>query len=415
MKFKDYRDETLKTFLGDRFTVTYLIMGRDEKNALETGKAMCVEQTVEFPAAAIEADVIHTDIIGRIETFEACPEGFRCVISYNSAGATEEFAQFFNMVFGNSSFIPFVRVEDIQISKDMEKAFPGPKYGLAGMRQLLGIGTDRPLTFTAIKPMGVPVEALAEEAYHCARGGIDLIKDDHGLANHAFSPYKERVFAVSQAVKRGNEETGHHALYIPNVPGCGPEIMERVHMAEDAGAGALMLIPGLVSFDMMKYVSEHTELPVVCHPAMAAAMLDKGSGGFECGLLFGLLPRLCGADLTVFPNYGGRFSLTEDQCRSIVGWCRDPYADLKPIYPCPAGGMTFDRVQNMLDFYGRDTALLMGGGLFTAEGTLEENCRRFAEKVDLKKCSFLEKCDMIETASVRVSFFRRKGTDGNDK
>ena len=36
-----------------------------------------------------------------------------------------------------------------------------------------------------------------------------------------------------------------------------------------------------------------------------------------------------------------------------------------------------DRVAAMREFYGEDTALLMGGGLFTAPGGLTENCKRF--------------------------------------
>ncbi|MGO8778380.1 MAG: ribulose 1,5-bisphosphate carboxylase, partial [Rhodomicrobium sp.] len=34
--------------------------------------------------------------------------------------------------------------------------------------------------------------------------------------------------------------------------------------------------------------------------------------------------------------------------------------------PCPAGGMTLDRVPELLDFYGPDTMLLIGGSLLAA-------------------------------------------------
>ena len=51
--------------------------------------------------------------------------------------------------------------------------------------------------------------ALADEAYRCAKGGVDLIKDDHGLMNQTFSDYKDRVKAVCEAVRQGNEESGH--------------------------------------------------------------------------------------------------------------------------------------------------------------------------------------------------------------
>ena len=68
MKFKGYSDEVLLAQLKGRFSVSYRIAA-DEKTALEMAKSICVEQTVEFPAAHIECDAIHSDIIGRLEEF----------------------------------------------------------------------------------------------------------------------------------------------------------------------------------------------------------------------------------------------------------------------------------------------------------------------------------------------------------
>ena len=109
MKFKGYSDETLLAQLKGRFSVSYRIAA-DEQTALEMAKNICVEQTVEFPAAHIECNAIHSDIIGRLEQFEACEGGYRALISYSDQSATEEFAQFFNVVFGNSSLLPGITV-----------------------------------------------------------------------------------------------------------------------------------------------------------------------------------------------------------------------------------------------------------------------------------------------------------------
>lgn len=50
---------------------------------------------------------------------------------------------------------------------------------------------------------------------------------------------------------------------------------------------------------------------------------------------------------------------------------------MKPIFPAPAGGMTFEKIPAIKEFYGTDVALLMGGGLFTISPDLTENCRQF--------------------------------------
>ena len=380
MKFKGYTDERLYSLVRDRFTVDYWIRG-DEQTALDAAKNICVEQTVEFPAAHIECDGIQKEIIGRLEAFVPSGEGYLATVSYSDQCATEEFSQFFFVLFGNSSLLPGIVVEDIRLSEEMLEWFPGPKYGADAIRRKLGV-YGRPLTFTALKPMGLPTEALADEAYQCALGGIDLIKDDHGLMNQPFSEYKSRVKAVCEAVRRGNEEGGGHTMYIPNLSGSTFEIMDRVKYAEECGAEGIMLAPGLVGYDTMQYVASHTALSVTAHPAMAGCFLDKGAGGFACGLIMGLLPRICGADFTVFPNYGGRFSLTEQQCRDIVEGCTRKYGSMPSTVPCPSGGMTFGKLSAMKQFYGGDVAFLMGGGLFTHSPDLAENCRIFRSNLE---------------------------------
>lgn len=379
MKFRYYDDGALRRQIrGGGFTAAYRIRG-SEKEALETAKNMCVEQTVEFPAAHIECPAIHDGILGRIAHMEDAGEGWqRAVIAYSAETAGEDFPQLLNVAFGNSSILPGIVLERVDLSDGMKRTFPGPKFGVRGLRERLGV-YGRPLAFTALKPMGLPPAALAEEAYRCALGGVDLIKDDHGLMDQPFAPYRERVERVSAAVRRANGETGGHTAYLPNVSGSFRHMDDRLRLAVDCGCGGVMAAPGLAGFDLIGYAAEKTGLPVVCHPAFLGGMLDRGQGGVGCPCLFGQLPRLAGADVAVFPNFGGRFSLSEEQCAGIRDMAGEDLGSIRPILPAPAGGMTLGKTGRMREFYGDDAALLMGGGLFTAPGTLTENCRRFID------------------------------------
>jgi hypothetical protein len=124
-----------------------------------------------------------------------------------------------------------------------------------------------------------------------------------------------------------------------------------------------MFAPGLVGFDMLYYCSQHTALPVVGHPAFLGSYTDRGRGGFECGCIFGQLPRLAGADIMVFPNFGGRFSLSEEQCAGIRRMAQEDLGPIQRMIPCPAGGMKVKKVGMMRKFYSDDVALLIGGSL----------------------------------------------------
>jgi ribulose-bisphosphate carboxylase large chain len=98
-------------------------------------------------------------------------------------------------------------------------------------------------------------------------------------------------------------------------------------------------------------------------------------------LLLGALFRLLGADATVFPNHGGRFGYSPDTCRGIAQAALAEGGGVRPCVPVPAGGMTTDRVSEMLEFYGSDVMLLIGGGLLEAREHLVEATAAFVKKV----------------------------------
>jgi len=91
--------------------------------------------------------------------------------------------------------------------------------------------------------------------------------------------------------------------------------------------------------------------------------------------------RLFGADATIFPNYGGRFSYSPETCLALAQAAREPWGRLAPIAPVPAGGMSVARVPEMLNVYGPDTILLIGGALLTAGAALFERSREFVNAV----------------------------------
>src|SRR5512144_907991 len=188
-------------FSGDRFSVTYRLHG-SEREARAKAEDICIEQTIEFPADEVPEGVIRDHVFGRIEGFERWDdESFKAVISYAVEIAAGELTQLLNVIFGNSSIKPGIRVEHIDLPASVLDLFKGPRFGRDGLRRLLDI-PYRPLLCTAIKPMGHSCEELADMAFRFALGGMDMIKDDHGLTDQCCSPFMERVKRCAAAVQR---------------------------------------------------------------------------------------------------------------------------------------------------------------------------------------------------------------------
>ncbi len=363
-----------------RFLVFYLIKASNTAEAEKKAFGICVEQTIEFPYELVKDKYIKNTIVGRIKSIKkAGPSLFRAEISYDESTTGYEFTQLLNVIFGNTSIKPGIKVEKISLSAGLLKQFKGPKFGIKGLRKLCR-SYNRPLLCSAIKPMGTPPAGLAKMAYEFALGGIDLIKDDHGLANQCFSPFNKRVSLVAKAVKKANKKTGGHCLYAPNITADGDkEILRRAKSAKRMGAGALVISPGLTGFNAVKMIAgdKSINLPILFHPALLGSFTVSKDSGLSHFALYGQIARLCGADITIFPNYGGRFSFSRQECADIAAGCAVKMGRLKPILPGPGGGNTIERMPELKLFYGNDVIFLVGGGLVAAGPDLSDSVRHF--------------------------------------
>lgn len=372
---------SLKT--ADRIFVTYRIAGA-EKEALACAKDICIEQTVEFPGELISSRFIRDNIVAKIESFTPHESGgFKAVISYAQEIAAAELTQLLNLIFGHVSMKTGIRVCDVVLPNSCLTAFKGPRFGREGLRQLLNV-SGRPLLGTSLKPMGLSAGQLADLAYQCVLGGIDIIKDDHSLTNQCFAPFEERVRLCCEAVDKANRETNQRCVYVANITAPLNEILRRARFARESGAGGVMVAPGIVGFDTMRFIADNDSfgLAVFSHPAMQGSYLINSDAGISHYVIFGIFNRLCGADAVIYPNYGGRFHFDRNDCEEIIRGTSFEMGHIKTIFPMPGGGISLERIPELVNLYGRDAIFLVGAGLFTHGPDFVENCRYLRRVVD---------------------------------
>ena len=172
-----------------------------------------------------------------------------------------------------------------------------------------------------------------------------------------------------------------NCMYLPNVTAAPAEMIARGRLARQAGAGGMLVCPGICGLDAMRELADDdaVALPIMAHPAFQGSFVVRAEEGFSHGLIFGMIARLAGADATIFPNFGGRFSFTRKQCCEIAAAAEAPLDSLRPIFPAPAGGLSLARVAEVQQVYGRELVILVGGGLFKHGPDLVENCRVFRQ------------------------------------
>lgn len=358
--------------VAPNFTITYRISLYHDEDINAKIENLCREQSVELPRSVLSHHIEAT-IVARLLSLSRNPDAtYNAVIQYPLPNASDEITQLLNVMFGNISLVPGIQVVDADWTTLSETIFKGPRFGISGIRERIGVH-DRALSSTALKPVGTSARELAGLAYQFALGGIDLIKDDHGLTNQSYAPFADRLKYTTEAVAKANAESGRNSCYIPHITAPGDELWRRYELAVDHGAQAVMVCPQLCGPEVMQRIAAHdTPLPVMAHPAFSGAYVQDRAHGFSKSFFYGALWRAMGADFTIFPNHSGRFSFTMQECVDIVDTARDPQLPFAPIFPTPGGGMQRETVPYFIDKYGIDTVFLIGGSLYEHPGGIRQ-------------------------------------------
>jgi ribulose-bisphosphate carboxylase large chain len=361
--------------MNGRFTVTYHVRG-SAADIEARAQGIAVEQSVEMPLAAIRDEVLLSDIVGSVEGIDDLGNGLFAVrIGLASATVGHDAGQFLNMIFGNTSLHEDVVLKDVIVPDGLVAAFGGPRHDIADLRSRLKLDA-RALAGSALKPQGMSPEQLGSLAERLARGGLDFIKDDHGLADQSYSHFADRIAACAAGVANGARSTGHPTRYIPSVTGDLDQMRGRIALAVNEGLDCAMVAPMICGFSAMQTLRrEFPGVAFFAHPSMG------GAARIAPELLIGGLFRLIGADAVIFPSFGGRFGYSRETCRRLAENVRRSDDGMKAGLPVPAGGMTLERTGEILDFYGQDTMLLIGGNLLLAGDRITAETERFVRAV----------------------------------
>jgi ribulose-bisphosphate carboxylase large chain len=365
--------------MSDRLEVTYILTCQPSESPEDKALGIALEQTVELPMETIDSD-IRTRMVGRIDELTAVDRSrYRARISYPLATIGSELTQCINLLFGNISLKHGMRIVGIDWPQALLRSFGGPAFGVAGLRALVDQPRG-PLLCSALKPMGMSASQLAERCEQFARGGVQIIKDDHGVADQPDAPFDERLARCQEAIGRANAATGRSSLYFPNVSAGYGELPRRLEAAKAAGCKGVLINAWITGLDAIRFARDQYGLAVMAHPALTGAYFAPDHG-IAPELLLGDLFRLAGADASIYPNAGGRFGFSVETCEAINDHLRRPLDGIEPSLPTPGGGMDVKRAPEWIRRYGPDTIVLIGGSLY-AQGDLAAASKALREALE---------------------------------
>lgn len=252
------------------------------------------------------------------------------------------------------------RVLDVQFPKEIVKQFPGPRFGVDGMRKLLNV-PERPLSLHIIKPkMGMTPEQTAAQVYDTAMGGADLAKDDEMCSDVYNCETIARVKAVAEAVDRAAQKTGKKLCYLASVTDEVDKVLDKAKRAVAAGAGGILLAYS-AGFSMLKVLASDPDInvPIMLHPSHMVSLLPSVNWPTLVKFV-----RMCGGDMMMGPTIWSSMPITSlEEAMRTAQVAQAPMHGLNRMWAMPSAGVHPGLVDVLVDEYGTDTIIPTGGGM----------------------------------------------------
>ncbi|MHA1902720.1 MAG: RuBisCO large subunit C-terminal-like domain-containing protein [Candidatus Thorarchaeota archaeon] len=288
-------------------------------------------------------------------------------------------------VIGNISLGP-VKTLDMRFPKSWLKGFKGPKFGIKGLRKLLGV-KKRPLVNNMIKPcVYTSAKMGADLCYEAAVGGADIIKDDELLANPSFNTLEERIPLFMEALDRADAEKGEKSLFTVNITDSVSKMFENAERAIELGANGLMINFLAVGYSAFREVCEDpsVNVPILAHMDVTGAISYSPNIGIGTNLVIGKLPRICGSDITVFPAPYGKAPMLRERFLQMAQEMVMPLHHIEQTAPMPSGGISPGHVEDVIDDLGPDIVIGTGAGIHAHPDGPKAGAIAFRQAIDAK-------------------------------
>ncbi|MED1862889.1 2,3-diketo-5-methylthiopentyl-1-phosphate enolase [Fictibacillus nanhaiensis] len=380
-----------------KITATYLVHDKKEnlhKKAEGIALGLTVGSWTDLPQLEQEQLKKHKGIVEEVTELPEDPRTDQFLgskrtrgllkISYPSANFSNDIPAILTTVFGKLSLDGEIKLVDLEFDKDLEHKFPGPKFGITGIRDILEVH-NRPLVMSIFKGvLGKDLSFFKQQLYEQALGGVDLVKDDEILFENPLTPFEERVKIAKEVLKSVHERTGEKTLYAVNLTGRTSELRDKARRAAELGANALLFNVLSYGPDVLQELAEDKEipLPIMAHPALSGAIGSSSLYGIGYSVLLGKLLRYAGADLVLFPSPYGSVALDRNETLSIADALTTDSISLNKSFPVPSAGIHPGLTPVLYNDFGLDSVINAGGGIHGHPDGAAGGARAFRQAID---------------------------------
>lgn len=270
-----------------------------------------------------------------------------------------------------------LRLIDVSFPRNILKEYKGPKFGINGVKKLLGIH-DRPILGTIVKPKvglnEIQHAAVCKEAW---MGGLDVVKDDENLTSMVFNNFEKRISATLKERDKIEQETGEKKIYMPNITAKVSIMKDRADIVHNSGGEYVMVDILTVGFSALQEIRDYLDdknMVIHAHRAMHAAITRNEKHGITM-LALAKLMRLIGMDQlhtgTIIGKMEGSKQEVIDTNKTItksviegnnLTMLDQDWGEIKPMLPVASGGLSPLHIPQLIKILGTNMIFQFGGG-----------------------------------------------------
>ncbi|CAG9608582.1 2,3-diketo-5-methylthiopentyl-1-phosphate enolase [Pseudoneobacillus rhizosphaerae] len=361
------------------------IKGNPLKKAEEIALGLTVGSWTDLPELEQTQLQKHKGKVVSVEEISDTEGEALIKVAYPQLNFSADLPAILTTVFGKLSLDGKVKLIDLEFPESLKKSFPGPRFGVEGIRGKLNV-FDRPLLMSIFKGViGRNIDYLANQLSSQALGGVDIVKDDEILFENHLTPMEERIQIGKRVLTNTFELTGHRTLYAVNLTGRSSQLREKARKAAELGADLLLFNVFGYGLDILQELREDEEigLPIMAHPAVSGSFLSSDNYGFSHSLILGKLLRYSGADLSLFPSPYGSVALEKEKTLSIKHELLKDDEFYKKSFPVPSAGIHPGLVPLLMNDFGIESVINAGGGVHGHPGGAIAGGKAFRQAIDV--------------------------------
>ena len=364
MEYEDYVDLTYQPSKDDLICDFYL----EAKNLRRVAGGVAAESSIGTWTETTTTKPYMMKLAAKVFSLKLVKEGCANIkIAYpNELFEPGNLANIMSSIAGNvfgMKDVENLRLNDIIFPQNIVKSFKGPKYGIEGIRKILGV-KDRPLIGTIVKPkLGLKTIDHAAVAYKAWLGGCDIVKDDENLSSQKFNKFEARLRETMKAKQLAEKKTGEKKIYMINVTAETKEMLRRTKLVQDYGNEYVMVDIVTCGWSALQTLrNENFNLVLHAHRAGHAAF-DKNTRHGISMKVISRLARMIGMDqLHIGTAVGKMFETKEDVLENRKALTESFYS-LKKVMPVASGGLQPLMIPKLYEIFGKDVILQFGGGI----------------------------------------------------